>query len=875
MKAINYILHIFARFLYHIIAFFTLIFFLALVSVFLLFVFIKANPVVAEKFIMVSFNKMMEFAKVEVHSVNTTVVDEKVTITIEKFSKNTKGINLHGVGMKIYFSLMDLVHGRLYKITINNFAVNIITAKNENSTDNAQKSSISRLYSLIPALKIEIKNFVINVNNDNIHLKNSLLVLNQKGYTLLVSTTSTEDNYKLNVALNSQVLRISFRNIPETLFHTHTKNKFHFVHFNSINGFVEFDSKNLSNADYRISFEGLSLDKSHYIPQKISISNSTIYGETRNGFIKVSLPEVSINYGGKVSFTVNISKEKQDISVVAKNFQVNELQQLIPWSLINKTHFKELTKYLLVSIKSGLVRDVLVGIHLPIQKQEDISVKVAFEDVEFEYNKFFAPIQNAYGLVDVNAHNTTVLVKKANSIGNDIKNLTVGVNHKILNIDCDLLGSPLSIANIFFPEHDLQKYTAFLSAKSSTKAAIVLDLSCKDILKCSSFNVVANLSNLQTIFNELPTGATMNVMKYKNQNIQADFKLNNFTNQYFDINTIKMETEIEQNFAKFSAKIKKNNNTLLWLKSMKVSFQDNFQLHNIDLPIIKFSDNDFSINYQNANLIIKGQSVNIPVLHEIISKFHQEKSQNKFINGGFKNLQLGVHVKNAIFFQNLHTSFDLDTKIESGNMESMLLDSDIIRFHYFSEKQQQVSSEKQQGIFIEIPDIKSLTSAVTGESKLIQSGSLNLNGDRNDDGSVTWFGYLKNFRMSSEKFKFRPEKVKINAILQNHILKFKRIKVQDQKHTMFFTGKIFTDNFTTQTKVFYTPSKIEFLNELPLLKDAFKVTTFGGSKQGLLSFEIDVYGSILEPQIKFKKSSSVKSLWKFGFGVVLLPLLLL
>ena len=83
---------------------------------------------------------------------------------------------------------------------------------------------------------------------------------------------------------------------------------------------------------------------------------------------------------------------------------------------------------------------------------------------------------------------------------------------------------------------------------------------------------------------------------------------------------------------------------------------------------------------------------------------------------------------------------------------------------------------------------------------------------------------------------------------------------------MFFTGKIFTDNFTMQTKMFYTPSKIEFLNELPILKDAFKVTTFGGSKQGLLSFEIDVYGSILEPQIKFKKSSSVKSLWKFGFG---------
>ncbi|MDA0617590.1 MAG: hypothetical protein O3A66_02585, partial [Proteobacteria bacterium] len=155
------------------------------------------------------------------------------------------------------------------------------------------------------------------------------------------------------------------------------------------------------------------------------------------------------------------------------------------------------------------------------------------------------------------------------------------------------------------------------------------------------------------------------------------------------------------------------------------------------------------------------------------------------------------------------------------------------------------------------------------------SGNISIIGKREEDGEVVWSGYLRNFHIKMKKFGFHPLKSKINVVYKNHIISFKDLKMRDKNHTVFFTGNINTQSFVTNAKIFYTPSKVEFLNEIPFLKDAFKLTTLGGSKKGLVSLELDATGSIFEPTIKFKKSSSVTSLWKFSIGVVLLPLLLL
>ena len=171
-----------------------------------------------------------------------------------------------------------------------------------------------------------------------------------------------------------------------------------------------------------------------------------------------------------------------------------------------------------------------------------------------------------------------------------------------------------------------------------------------------------------------------------------------------------------------------------------------------------------------------------------------------------------------------------------------------------------------------------LISAMSENSgNIVKSGSVKLLGKRtpNNPKVVNWTGTIENLHTKSEKFKLNTRKIKVVATQIGNEISFKNLKIQDSNHTIFLTGTIFTDTITIKAKVFYTPSKVEAINEMSIIKDAIKLTSFGSSQNGILSLELDVSGSLFAPEVKFNKASPIKSLWKIIVSIPFLPFLIL
>ena len=171
------------------------------------------------------------------------------------------------------------------------------------------------------------------------------------------------------------------------------------------------------------------------------------------------------------------------------------------WNFIKKTQFSGLTFYLVNALKSGYLQDVLVNVNLPIKKPDDLIVKVSFKSTEFEYDDNFASVQNGHGIVDVNAERTIVLLDNATTAGNKLNFTRVDVDHhkNIVNVNSALSGTPFGIASVLLPKVELQNYTHLVNATMDARINLKLDLKCKNIFECSSFDVISDVNFLMKI----------------------------------------------------------------------------------------------------------------------------------------------------------------------------------------------------------------------------------------------------------------------------------------------------------------------------------------------------------------------------------------
>ncbi len=864
---------------YYAVSFISILLLIFTISMFLFFVFIKTSPNRAALFTTKFLERTMPVLKVESEHISTKINGENIAINIPHFKRHTKDVEIEGYNGKINFSISDILHGRLYKITIEKFLMNISTNK-EKSTYNPHALA-SFYYSLIPSFKMDITDFILNLNDNKIHINDATLKVNQRGYILFIQANSKQYGYDFKVTLNSQNLHVAFNNIPSHILHKYTENKLDFLDFTNATGFISLESQDTRNANFEILLQDASLAKSGFIKQKLALSDLTIFGtSSANGFSIITSPFV-INEKSNAKLSVRLNNGKNNISFDIKNITIDDIKQIVSLENITSEPLKSVAKYLEKSLKSGNISHCDGKIQTPIVGEDDLLIKIAFNNANYEYHPAFATIEKANGGVEITPQKTVINIENSQSAGNILKNSTVEIRDGKIKIATETTGTVKSFMDIFKRDYITAIFPT--TANISTKTTLEIDPTCVDIYHCMQIFANGKLANLQTEFNTTPANGTVSFEKHAQQPAVTKLNLSNFSNEYLDISSIEVTATPLDSYKKLELKIHAHNTNgdEILANAIKIDTQ-NGVLDELSMQKIRFKHNDFAFKYDKNTIECKGNSLNLPEMHKFLSKFSSIRSifTQKPSQNSTNAMKFNIPLNKMIFHNNVEAFADILVEMRGNSIKKAIIDSEILSFHYFPpEIEAKLPQELQdQGLFLEIPDISMLISAMSENSgNIVKSGSVKLLGKRtpNNPKAVNWTGTIENLHTKSEKFKLNTRKIKVVATQIGNEISFKNLKIQDSNHTIFLTGTIFTDTTTIKAKVFYTPSKVEAINEMSIIKDAIKLTSFGSSQNGILSLELDISGSLFAPEVKFNKASPIKSLWKIIVSIPFLPFLIL
>lgn len=896
MKKVLSLLKYWHQFLHYLLTAVLTLLFLLFVCIFIFIVLVKVNPRQSEKMISQSVAKITSIFNVQTTDISTKIDHGIIKINIKNFAKHNAKIVLIGNNTSIEISLQKLWQGTLYKIEIDKFVVRLHKTNSENHNTSKPGLIPKYYYSIIPSFRMFIKDLALDIQGNVLSLQNAKLSVNEMHYVLSIQAYSIKDKYKLSILLDNQKLYIYFNGITSSLLHRYTNNEFGYLDFESISGDIIVDVHDINNIKYNCTGNNIKILKGQFVAQDLNISLVQVSGSINNGNIVVNAHNIQMPNGteAKISF---ISQDGiHDIDIGVQNINMDIVKSYLTDYILRRSGVYSALKYLTDAINNGFVPSVSVKMHLPIKKQSDLAVNVKFENTSFLYNKYFPQLYEASGTVEVNSDYTTVDVKHAKSGNNIIKNSRAVFHHyaKYLSLDLLLEGVPSSLANTFNVSADYSNLDTLLHGDAKIRTFIGIDLTCSDVYACTKINGHLDFSGMTLPFTAEKISGTAKVIKEKNKDMVTNIVLDDFQYQHFNIKEITASHALYTQKGLLELKnITVRNSTgesILGINLFKIPFKEKPFIEIIDIPLINFNGNNFGIKVinkpQEKSVNISGKSLSVPVLFDIWKDF------NSYINMGNKNAQVTnnsiasfpkinfvAHIDTIYFFNNIGTFLNIDITHTNNILQNVNIDSKLITYHYHNPRQYiQVQHIKQDTIpkkaILLIPDLHRISLAIN-KPDMFKSGVVTVYGEYNNDSSIEWNGDIASLNLSSDKFNFKPKQFHVKALLKDSILSFKNIKMYDKNHTIFITGHILTDVMQIKSNVYYTPSKIELLNNVPIFNKAISVTTLGQNHNGLVSLEFDVYGNLFTPDVKFNKASPIKSLWKFSFGVLLLPLFLL
>lgn len=872
----------------------TVLFFLC-VCVFVFVVFVKVDPVRSEKIISRSVIKIATVLNVDVNGVATKVEHGVIKIGVKYFAKKNNKITLIGDNALIEVSLRKLWQGTLYGIEIEKFVVKLHDVQDGKNNSFSESESLSKYYySIIPSLKILIKDFVLNMHGNILTLQNAKLSVNEMQYVLSVRAHSVQDKYRLNILLDSKKLYIYFNGVPSSLLHRYT-DAFKDIDFESISGEAVIDVHNIGNVKFSCIGDDIKILKGRFVAQDLPISTAQISGSIDNGDVALSINNVKMLNGTEARVNFTSKGDVKDIDVLVKNIETDVVESYLTDYISRASGIYSTIKYLTGAISGGFAPKVSAKVHLPTMQQSDVAVNVEFENTAFVYYNRFAHLYEANGTVEVDRDYTTVNVKSAKSGNNIIENSRAVLNHNNLHLDLSLLlsGTPSNLANTFDVSADYSNIDALLHGNAKVQTFIGIDLTCNDVYACTNINGNAKFEGVSLPFAAEAVSGIIKVSKAKNKSMGVNIAFDNFSYRYFNIKEITGSYDLYVNngfleIKDITVKDLKGSN-ILGVNLLKIPFKDKLFVEKVDVPLVNFNGNDFGIKVvnepQEKSLGVSGNSLSVPVLLDVRSDF------SKYLKGGkddspapssdasLPQINVALRLDKVSLFNGVETFVHADIIYKDDALKTVDIDSDLMQYYYYSADQKtQTQNEEQDDAkrqpMLSIPDLRKVFLAAN-TANVLQSGTVKVYGEYNDDGSIAWKGDIHNVHISVDKFHFKPKSFKVKALLKDKILTFDNVKIHDSNYTVFITGRIFTDTMQIKSNLYYTPSKIELLNNVPILSKAISITTLGQNYNGLVSLEFEVYGSIFKPEVKFNKASPIKSLWKFSFGVLLLPFLFL
>lgn len=791
-----------------------------------------------------------------------------------------------------------------------------IYSKNINiSTNNKALTGVkpSKSFNPLPALKyitslnVALESFDLNINDtqfnfkdltltgksdrDNYSFQHNLstrLVLNEINTTLFNKCLFIKDDIKcsldaIDLKENSMLyLNMALKALPFDL----SKNIiFYDIFINSL--FVDFvlnNDNSLEDLNLQIDAEKLDIKiPPLFYDNRIRGDNFLIDSNYKNGLFN-GLFKFNLEKKKRFSGNLSFNEKTFTLDVLGRNIESGDIAYYWP-----KNYLKDVSSWLIKSIKKAKVESAFVHVKTPMEQEDDLIVKVLFRDATLKYSTVLPEVHGASGMTLVKNNNfVQVNVEKAVAKNISILNSKAiyDTSSKILNLDLSLKSDFNNFINFFIPfaEVDL-----FLSKNLSGEAETLLKFQTKvsenneKMFTDSHFQGWMDVKNLETplILSEgkvskfkfsKTTGDNMvflqstNNLKFNSPQCRQSGLVKDFNFQFL-LNIQSGDITIK-NFNLIGSGLALQGGLLLSYD------KKNEILKYIDITTFNHCDNQFSyyFNKPSKKFTVKGKSINLPEIfnlplvyfvNQIIDNFFEKETIKKQFNLGkfntFLEQESNINIEKLKLFNNIVAeNFSLIVSDKNIDIKSSLIEG----------------KKHVDGSRFVIPNLENFLKAINSSNSDIKlkNGLLTVESNVQSNKSHKGWFTLHNYDIEVNNFNFGSKELKSDFEIIEDRFVLKNLRMQNINHTIFANGTIFLSDSKLDLDVFYTASSLDLINKVPYVSDLVSTLTFGNLKNGLLTLNYGITGTLDKPIIKLKTFNTSKKMLVNGvtiFGVTI------
>jgi hypothetical protein len=781
------------------------------------------------------------------------------------------------------------------------------------------QENIFHYFKYIAQINFEIKNLDINIDKTPILLKNTNFNLKGNSSHDLTArglTTMIQDKENATIDVNCNFNKSFFSCTASGFnFDNHLSSKLHTI----IPKKIEEQYMDLKSASLEYISMGIKIGKNNKVIDgnfdidfsKASFESKFLFGKAivnassmllrsyfKDGILDADF-KFKLSEGQNVFGSLRLKGEFDTaIDVSATGITASDIEKYWP-----NAYLKEVKTWLVKSIPKVKVKYAKVHVKTPLILKEDLKVEVAFSDATLNYASGLPSVQNAEGEVLVlNSPDVLVNVNTATSKGINVKNSKAIYNtqNSVIKLDLLLNSNFSNVLNFFIKNESLNNILSE-THHGTTNIKMSFDTSVLgnevDIFKNSAFNgsieienfdtpILKSSKNKKTYIGFTKRQAGNDISLKNNGTLEFNGKCKRAELDNFSLN-LGINLKDQEIYIK---KLHLEGKEFLIKGDTEFTYKKNTDfIHFINLKEIVACENNFDLIYstQKKHLFIAGENLNwekisaLP-LSDFILKMERESRKEDaskkddpsfIILNLFHNYETGIILNKITAFNDVSFSGINALNNKSG-------------FYVSSDSFNAKKDNKE--LVVEASNLGKILLAFkkTPPSKGdLKNGFLLIKAGVMEDKSLKGKFSISDYELELSGLDFGSKKLTADLTVNEENLIIKELRMKNLVHAIVINGTINKDTYALKLEALYTPSALDILNELPsFLSTGINIVTLGGTKDGILTLNYEITGTLEKPVIQFKTTSTSRrfltntgkiTLGVIGSQLILLPLLLL
>jgi hypothetical protein len=683
------------------------------------------------------------------------------------------------------------------------------------------------------------------------------------------------------VAIKNSTLAKSFHILENHNFVPSKYFIFSNAELDSLNFSIDFSEK---RKNFELSIDAQNLD--FFSPfllekKKLDFSNAKFYISSQNGRFE-SVFKLFFGKNKNIFGNASLSEKKEfTLDLVGENLYIKDVKSYWP----NK-YLYPVKSWISNSIDTD--KPLRAELHLknPYIKKDDFFVKAWFEDATLLYSEILPSVESASGMVDVSMDNVEISIDSATSkdiIATNSKAI-YDVDANSLYLDLNLKGNFANFINFFVPNKEVNDIFSD-SLKGDVDGKVMFELTLEEdadkMIEASSFKGYLAIRDFWTPAISGKSEKIVNFNFYKQANSMLT-KILTPSPETIKLNASCDKSALEKLEFDFLINLNTGNIGILNFasegKADKIAGNVGFNFKNeqffsfASFSDIKFCNNDFLIDYnvKDKNIVIAGESLNLPELQNsdlnlFIKKFqHSDAKEHDDIKKFLKEMKdynINASLEKLMLYKNFRLQ-NLDLKFNKN--KTFKVKSDLIN-----------GFKNNAELKLNIVNLGEFTNSLSEKHFDFGGGTLQISSQVGNENELkSGIVLLENYQLKILGLDFSSKKLQSKFEEKDGIIKISDLKFINLFHTIIANGEINLNDFTLNVETYYTPSTLDVYNTaidlFPVTSNFFNTITFDTFKNGILTLNYEVNGSLFQPKVQFRTGSTAKKILIFGGKVTLI-----